>query len=135
MSNPASTAENPNNDFGAKSSPSPAQAANDLRTAAGEAAREIAATTSEKAAQLKERAIDTAQQFRDSATEKAAALRTAATDKATQFRDTAAEQWQESRVKAKEYQGTAEDYIRENPTQCVLAAVGAGFLLGLMVRR
>ncbi|MDB4714311.1 hypothetical protein OAF14_04250 [Akkermansiaceae bacterium] len=28
-----------------------------------------------------------------------------------------------------------EDYVRENPTKAVLAAAGAGFVLGLLIRR
>jgi ElaB/YqjD/DUF883 family membrane-anchored ribosome-binding protein len=38
-------------------------------------------------------------------------------------------------VKAKELQVTAEDYIRQNPTKCVISALGLGFLIGLIVRR
>ena len=29
----------------------------------------------------------------------------------------------------------AEDYIRQNPTKCVLGALGLGVLIGLIVRR
>ena len=28
-----------------------------------------------------------------------------------------------------------EDYVRENPTKAILAAAGAGFVLGLLIRR
>ena len=38
-------------------------------------------------------------------------------------------------MKAKELHVTAEDYIRQNPTKCVLSALGLGFLIGLIVRR
>lgn len=127
-------------------SPSVAQAANDLRAAAGEKAREFVHTAEEKAAALRERAVESAQQFRETATERAsqlkatateraAAFKTAATDKAVHLRESATEQWQDTRVKAKEFQVTAEDYIRQNPTKCVLSALGAGFLIGLIVRR
>ncbi len=93
--------------------PSVGQAANDLRTAAGEKARE----------------------FVHNAEEKANSLKLAAVDKAQQLKENAAEQWEETRVKAKELHLTAEDYIRENPTKCVLSALGVGFLVGLIVRR
>lgn len=126
--------------------PSVSQAANDLRIAAGEKAREFVHTAEEKATALKDRAMESAQNFRDSASdrashfkasanEKAAAFKSAAADKAQHFKESASEQWQDTRVKAKELHITAEDYIRENPTKCVLGALGAGFLIGLIVRR
>jgi ElaB/YqjD/DUF883 family membrane-anchored ribosome-binding protein len=123
-----------------------AQAANDLRAAASEKAREIMQTAEEKAADLKERAIHSAQQFRESTTdhanqlkasasEKAFALKNAANDRAQYLKESANEQWLDTRIKAKEFHITAEDYIRQNPTKCVLGALGAGFLIGLIVRR
>jgi ElaB/YqjD/DUF883 family membrane-anchored ribosome-binding protein len=115
--------------------PSVAQAANDLRTAAGEKAKEFAQSVSTQAATLKERAIESAQHFRDTAAEKAASLKAAASDKAVHLKESATEQWQDTRVKAKELQVTAEDYIRQNPTKCVISALGLGFLIGLIVRR
>lgn len=117
------------------SAPSISQAANDLRTAAGEKAREFVHTAETKAVALKERAVESAQHFRETATEKAVALKSAATEKAHHIKDTATEQWQDTRVKAKEIQVTAEDYIRQNPTKCVISALGLGFLIGLIVRR
>ena len=117
------------------SSPSISQAANDLRVAAGEKAKELVHNAEAKASVLKERALETAQQFRDAAAEKAASLKSVATEKAHHIKDSATEQWQETRVKAKEIQITAEDYIRQNPTKCVISALGLGFLIGLIVRR
>ncbi|MBM3862801.1 MAG: DUF883 family protein [Verrucomicrobia bacterium] len=105
-------------------SPTLAQAAQDLRTAAGHKAREFVQTAEVKASAFKERAVESAHHLRESAAEKA-----------EQFKRTATEQWQDTRIKAKELQVTAEDYIRENPIQCVLGALGAGFLIGLIVRR
>ncbi len=124
MNNPfsATTALDP--EAGFTQTPSVSQAANDLRAAAGEKAREFVHTAEEKAAALKDRAVESAQQFRDTAAERA-----------SQLRATATEQWQDTRVKAKELHVTAEDYIRQNPTKCVLSALGAGFLIGLIVRR
>lgn len=115
--------------------PSIAQAATDLRTAASEKAKELVHTAETKASALKERAVESAQQFRDVAAEKAAALKSAASEKAVHLKETATEQWQETRVKAKEIHITAEDYIRQNPTKCVVSALGLGFLIGLIVRR
>lgn len=146
MSNSFSTPNNLDPEAGFTHTPSVAQAANDLRAAAGEKAREFLHTAEEKATVIKERAIESAQQFRDSAaeratqfkaaaSEKASVFNAAATDKAHQFKETAAEQWEDTRVKAKEFHGTAEEYIRDNPTKCVLSALGVGFLIGLIARR
>lgn len=146
MSNPFSTPDSLDPEAGFSQNPSVAQAANDLRIAAGEKARGLVHTAEEKAAALKERAVESAQQFRETATETANqikatatertnAFKSAATEKAEHLRDTANVQWEDTRVKAKEFQVTAEDYIRQNPTQCVISALGVGFLIGLIVRR
>lgn len=124
MSNPFSTPSSLDPEAGFTQTPSIGQAANDLRTAAGEKAREFVHTAESKAVLLKERAVESAQQFRETATQKAAALKTNAT-----------EQWEDTRVRARELHVTAEDYIRQNPTKCVLSALGMGFLIGLIVRR
>jgi len=135
MSNSFSTPESLDPEAGFTKSPSISQAANDLRAAAGEKAKEFVHTAETKASFFKERATESAQQFREVATEKAAALKTAAAERAQHLKETATEQWQDTRVKAKELHVTAEDYIRENPTKCVLSALGVGFLIGLIVRR
>jgi len=146
MTNPPSDPNSPHPEAGSAPSPSVAQAANDLRSAAGVKARELVQSAEETAANIKERARESAQQFRDTATEratqfkaaateKATAFKSAATDRAQHFRETATGQWEDTRVKAKEFQVTAEDYIRQNPTKCVLSALGAGFLVGLLARR
>jgi len=135
MSNPFSTPNSLDPEAGFSQTPSIGQAANDLRAAAGEKAREFVHTAETKATVLKERAVESAQHFRDSAAEKAVALKSAATERAQHIKETANEQWQDTRVKAKELQVTAEDYIRQNPTKCVISALGLGFLIGLIVRR
>ncbi len=135
MSNPISTPESRDPEAGFSQTPSVGQAANDLRAAAGEKAREFVNTAEAKAAALKERAVESAQNFRETATAKASALKAAATEKGQHFKETANEQWQDTRVKARELHVTTEDYIRQNPTKCVLSALGVGFLIGLIVRR
>ena len=117
MTDPTSTLDN-------TGAPSIAQAANDLRAAAGDRAREFVHTAESKAAVLKERALESAQQLRQTAAEKSQHLR-----------ESASEHWQETRVKAQELHSSAEDYIRQNPTKCVLGALGVGFLIGLITRR
>ncbi len=135
MSNSFSTPESLDPEAGFTQTPSVSQAANDLRVAAGEKAKEFAHSAESKAAHLKERAVESAQHFRETATEKATALKSAATERAAHLKETATEQWQDTRVKAKELHVTAEDYIRQNPSKCVLSALGLGFLIGLIVRR
>jgi ElaB/YqjD/DUF883 family membrane-anchored ribosome-binding protein len=135
MSNQFPTADNLDPESGFTSNPSVAQAANELRSAAGEKARDFIHATEDKAAALKGRAVESAQQFRAAAAEKATAFKNAAAGKAMHLKESASEQWQDTRVKAKELHITAEDYIRENPTKCVLGALGAGFLIGLIARR
>jgi ElaB/YqjD/DUF883 family membrane-anchored ribosome-binding protein len=146
MSNPFSTPDSLDPEAGFTQTPSVSQAANDLRAAAGEKAREFVHTAETKASALKDRAVESAQHFREAtterasqfksqATEKAQAFKSAATERAGQFKETASGQWQDTRVKAKEFQVTAEDYIRQNPTKSVLSALAAGLLIGLIVRR
>lgn len=135
MSNPFSTPDRLDPDGGFTPTPSIAKAANDLRAAAGEKAREFVQSAETKAVALKERAVESAQHFRESATEKASAFKNVATEKAQHLKESASEQWEDTRVKAKELQVTAEDYIRQNPTKCVISALGLGFLIGLIVRR
>jgi ElaB/YqjD/DUF883 family membrane-anchored ribosome-binding protein len=135
MSNPFSTPESLDPEAGFTQTPSIGQAANDLRAAAGEKAREFVHAAEAKAGELKERAVGSAQQLRETATERATAFKAVATEKAQHLKESAACQWEDTRVKARELQVTAEDYIRQNPTKCVLSALGLGFLIGLLARR
>ncbi|MEI6676477.1 MAG: hypothetical protein WCO57_15005 [Verrucomicrobiota bacterium] len=146
MTESFATAPSLDPEVGFTARPSVAQAANDLRAAAGEKAREIAQNVSTQASTLKERAIESAQHFREVATEKASQLKATAAEKAEELKhsaterahrlqETAAEQWRDTRDKTKELHVTAEDYIRQNPTKCVLGALGLGLLVGLIVRR
>jgi ElaB/YqjD/DUF883 family membrane-anchored ribosome-binding protein len=139
MSNPFSAAGSLDPEAGftpaPTTTPSISQAANDLRVAAGEKARDFVHTAESKATAFKDRAIESAQHFKDTAAEKAAALKAVAAEKAQHLKESANEQWHDTRVKAREFHVTAEDYIRQNPTKCVLSALGLGFLIGLIVRR
>ena len=45
------------------------------------------------------------------------------------------ENWDELRDKLKELHKEAEAWARENPTPAMLAAVGAGFVIGLLLKR
>lgn len=111
--------------------PSVSQAAHDLRVAAEEKIKDLAG----QAGALKEKALESANQFRDLTAEKASALKASATERAAHFRDIAQEQWCDTRARAREVHTSAEDYVRQNPTKCVLGALGIGFLIGLIARR
>ena len=115
--------------------PSVKQAADDLRAAAGEKAREIAQTTTEQARAIKERAAERARQIAGVASEKAGEWKTVAGEKAEEWKSAAGERWHDTRDKAHDIHVSAEDYIREHPTKCVLGALGIGFVIGLIVRR
>lgn len=131
------------------SSPNAGSAADDLRAAAEgrtptRVENEVGAE--EKNSALKDAAAQKAAQLRDYAGQKANDLKSAATDKlgafregagetAQNFKGVASEQWEDTRIKAQELHVSMEDYVRENPTKAVLTAVGAGFVLGLLIRR
>ena len=116
-------------------SPSVSDAANDLRHAAGDKARKFAEEKANQARAMADKAKESAQHFKDYAVGKATAFKDAAGERATQLRSAADEQWHKTSDKAKELHVTAEDYIRQNPTKCVLGALGVGFLIGLVTRR
>jgi len=128
-------------------SPAAKSAADDLRAAAeGKTPARTLSATEEKAKALKEAAAQKAGQLRDFAGDKAQDLKTAATDKidalregaeesAIQLKEVASEQWQDTRIKAREFHASMEDYVRANPTKAVLTAAGIGLFLGLISRR
>jgi ElaB/YqjD/DUF883 family membrane-anchored ribosome-binding protein len=65
----------------------------------------------------------------------ASEARDAAAEAAREFREKAtafAGEWKE---RAAGVQKEMEDYVRKNPTKSVLAAVGVGFVIGLICRR
>jgi ElaB/YqjD/DUF883 family membrane-anchored ribosome-binding protein len=50
-------------------------------------------------------------------------------------RGKAEQAWGEARDRARTFQEDAEQYVRENPTKAIFAALGIGFVLGLIFRR
>lgn len=130
MSEPFSNPES-----AAAENPSVRQAADDLREAAGQKARQVASSAEDRAHQLKAAAAQKAQQFSDVATDKAHDLKEAASDRAQRLKSAAEEQWEDTRVRAREAHSNAEDYIRDHPSKSILIAAGVGFVIGLIVRR
>ena len=55
--------------------------------------------------------------------------------RADKIKQMAADKLKTGKAKAVRLHTTVEDYVREHPTKCVLSALGAGVLLGLMIRR
>lgn len=47
----------------------------------------------------------------------------------------ASEAYEEARKQARTFQANGEDYVRRNPRQSLLAALCAGFVAGLIIRR
>ena len=65
----------------------------------------------------------------------AAEMRDAASEAAREFRERAggvAGEWQD---KVRGVQAEVEDYVRQNPAKSIMAAVGVGFVMGLICRR
>ena len=65
----------------------------------------------------------------------AAEMRDAATDAARELKERFGSLAGDWKVKAKDWHKEVESYVRENPTKSVLAAVGVGFVLGVIFRR
>src|SRR4051812_34829028 len=64
---------------------------------------------------------DQAQQVRDQATQKY-----------NELRDQAGEYYDQGMQRAKEWEGSLEDYVREQPVKSLLIAAGVGMLLGVL---
>jgi ElaB/YqjD/DUF883 family membrane-anchored ribosome-binding protein len=86
------------------------------------------------------------QSGREHARKAAEDLKSAAGAFAEEYRGKAEQAWGEARGKAEQawgdarsrvrtFQDDAEQYVRENPTKAIFAALGIGFVLGLVFRR
>jgi ElaB/YqjD/DUF883 family membrane-anchored ribosome-binding protein len=62
-------------------------------------------------------------------------LKSAAGAVAEEYRGRAEEVWNDAKYRARSFQEDGEQYVRENPTKAVFAALGIGFVLGLIFRR
>ena len=83
------------------------------------------------ASDLTEAAGAKIQNIGQAAGEKAGKFRGAAEGKAQEFRGAA----EKATSQAKSWQVESEAYVRDNPTKAVLIALGAGFLLGFLLRK
>ena len=62
------------------------------------------------------------------------ALESAAANVTEDYRDKAEQSLDEAKVRVRTWQSEGEEYVRENPMKAVFAALGIGFVLGLMIR-
>ncbi len=76
-----------------------------------------------------------AEDLKAAATAKAQELRGIAETKAGELRERAESAYGDAKFKARTLREDGEHYVRENPLRAVLCAVGAGFFIGLLVRR
>ena len=87
------------------------------------------------AGDLKEAASAKVENIRQAAGQKADELRGAAQGKAQELRGAAESAWSDAGAQAKSWQAEGEAYVRDNPAQAVLMALGVGLLLGLLLRK
>ena len=63
----------------------------------------------------------------------AEALESATAKVGEDYRDKAGQTWDKTKVRVHTWQNEGEEYVRENPMKAVFAALGIGFVLGLMI--
>jgi ElaB/YqjD/DUF883 family membrane-anchored ribosome-binding protein len=62
-------------------------------------------------------------------------LHSAADATVDDYRARGKEVWEDALYRVRSFQDDSKQYVRENPTKAVFAALGIGFVLGLMFRR
>ncbi|MBQ4856350.1 DUF883 family protein [Rhodanobacter sp. B2A1Ga4] len=103
-----------------------------------ERAERIKQATSEAVANTREkmeRVADHVEEGLHRATDKAAGAAHQASDKATRVSERSREVYDETMDRADAWLEQARDYVREKPVQSVAIALGAGWLLGRILRR
>ena len=103
-----------------------------------ERAERIKQATSSAVASTKDavdRAADHVESGLHRATDKAADAAQRASDKAAEVGERSREVYEETLDRADEWLETARAYVREKPVQAVAIALGAGWLLGRILRR
>jgi ElaB/YqjD/DUF883 family membrane-anchored ribosome-binding protein len=103
-----------------------------------ERAERIKQATSAAVASTKdsvERAADHVEEGLHRATDKAAGAAHKASDKAAQVSERSREVYDQTMDRADAWLEQARDYVREKPVQSVAIALGAGWLLGRILRR
>jgi ElaB/YqjD/DUF883 family membrane-anchored ribosome-binding protein len=101
-------------------------------------AERIKQATSETVASTKDavnRTADRVEEGLHRATDKAAGAATFATDKVTDASERGRAAYDQAVDRADEWLDEVRDYVREKPVQAVAIALGAGWLLGRILRR
>ena len=111
------------------------QAAQDFKSAASAKIDDLKQAYGAKVDDLKATATAKANDLKDAAAAKAGEYREAANQKAEELRGQAEAAWGDAKVRARTYQEDGEAYVRENPTRALLMAIGAGFVLGLIIKK
>ena len=62
-------------------------------------------------------------------------LRSAAGAMADEYRERGKEVWDDALHRVRSFQDDSKQYVRANPTNAVVTALGVGFVLGLVFRR
>lgn len=103
-----------------------------------EGAERIKQATSSAVASTKDavdRTADRVEEGLHQATDKAAGAANRVTDKAVDLGERGREVYDQTMDRADEWLEQARDYVREKPVQSVAIALGAGWLLGRILRR
>ena len=101
-------------------------------------AERIKQATSDVVASSKEkfdRAADRVEERVHNATDKAAHAANRATDKVAEATERSRQMYGDVRERADEWLEEVREYVREKPVQAVALAIGAGWLLGRILRR
>ncbi len=107
------------------------QATGDLKSAANAKFDDLKG----KASDLRDTASAKFDDLKATASAKADEYRAQASAKADELRGKAGEAWGDAKVRARTFQEDGEEYVRQNPTRAVLMGLGAGFILGLVLRK
>lgn len=76
-----------------------------------------------------------AKDLREAAVTRYSAVRVQVEKSTQDYYGKAQQAWNDATVKARNFQSDSEDFIREKPLQSVGIALGAGFLIGLLIRK
>ena len=107
------------------------QASDDLKSAANAKLGDLKG----KASDLRDAASAKLDDLKSTASAKADEYKAQASAKAEELRGKAEAAWGDAKGRARTFQEDGEDYVRQNPTRAVLLGLGAGFVLGLILRK
>ncbi len=115
--------------------PQPAGVLEGAQAQIKQVASDFSAAAAAKVDELRAAAAPKIEEFRAAANAKADEFRSAATAKAEEYRGKAEAAYEDAKGRAQNYHEEGEAYVRQNPTQAILGAVAAGFILGLILRK